>query len=216
MYICDFAHQAILTIVNNESQISEFIREYEGKPFKGPNSLAVGNDGTIYFTDSGPFGESTLHNPTGSVFSITKANDTELLQPLALECLAYPCGIAIAPNQNILYVAETLQNRILRFIQKPAGVFHFSVFYQFSGYLGPTAIETDHKGNLYVARFDFQEGGAAEGMISVISSEGQLITEINIPGCEITGLKFDNEKKYLYISEASTKKIYRLENTFEE
>ena len=53
------------------------------------------------------------------------------------------------------YVAELLANRILRFAARPAGVYHQSVFHQFAGRMGPSALAIDEDGNLYVARYDF-------------------------------------------------------------
>lgn len=47
-----------------------------------------------------------------------------------------------------------MKNRVLRFFQKPEGVFHSSVFCQFSGGVGPNAIAIDSKGNVYVAQYD--------------------------------------------------------------
>lgn len=56
------------------------------------------------------------------------------------------------------YVAEQMKNRVLRFFQKPEGVFHSSVFCQFSGGVGPNAIAIDSKGNVYVAQYDIAGG----------------------------------------------------------
>jgi len=53
MYICDQGCSAILTARKDGSELTEFVKEYEGKPFKGPNSATVGRDGAVYFTDSG-------------------------------------------------------------------------------------------------------------------------------------------------------------------
>ncbi len=48
-----------------------------------------------------------------------------------------------------------MTNRVLRFVQRPVGVFHSSVFFQFSGRMGPSAVCCDSDGNVYVARYDF-------------------------------------------------------------
>ena len=48
-----------------------------------------------------------------------------------------------------------MRNRVLRAVQRPVGVWHVSVFYQFSGGVGPIACGTDSNGNVYVARQDF-------------------------------------------------------------
>jgi sugar lactone lactonase YvrE len=161
LYICDFAHQGILIKKYDENQLSEYIKEYEGRYLKGPNSIIFDSNGTLYFTDSGPIGETSIQRPQGSVFCIVSGGD-ELLQPIALECLAHPSGLALSPMGNILYVAETMKNRILRFVQKPLGVWHYTVFHQFSGGFGPTALACHpNTGELFVANFDF------EGMIYI-------------------------------------------------
>jgi hypothetical protein len=54
------------------------------------------------------------------------------------------------------FVAETMQNRVLRFYQQPLGVYHGSVFYQFNGGVGPTALTMDDSGNLIVAHADIR------------------------------------------------------------
>ena len=92
----------------------------------------------LFFTDSGPLGESSLENPTGSIFAIDLG--VSMLKPIVYGKLAHPCGVALSPSENILYVAETLNNRILRVVIHSSGVYHTSVFHQFSGRLGPTAL----------------------------------------------------------------------------
>mmetsp|Transcript_19331 Transcript_19331/g.33244 ORF Transcript_19331/g.33244 Transcript_19331/m.33244 type:complete len:289 (+) Transcript_19331:96-962(+) len=209
-YICDSGNRSILTM-NEAGDWMEFVTEYEGKPFKGPNSIVCDSKGAIYFTDSGPLGETTLQRPRGSIFTITA--DGQLLQPLAHECLAHPCGIALAPSQSTLYVAETMQNRVLRLVQRPAGVFHMSVFHQFSGALGPTALACDANGFLYVARYDFAStpGGEGEqGTISVLSPSGYIEYEMPCPAPQITGLTFHKtQRNLLYVTEGSTDCVYR-------
>jgi len=76
----------------------------------------------MFFTDSGPLGTTSLQSPKGSLFMISV--DGELLKPILLECLAHPSGVALSPDESVLYVAETMQNRVLRCVQRPAGAYH--------------------------------------------------------------------------------------------
>lgn len=46
-----------------------------------------------------------------------------------VENLAYPSGVALSPCGKYVYVAEMMKNRVLRFFQKPEGVFHGSGMY---------------------------------------------------------------------------------------
>ncbi len=53
------------------------------------------------------------------------------------------------------YVAEMMQNLILRFFQHPVGVYHGSVFYQLAGGVGPISLVIDHATDqLLVGQFD--------------------------------------------------------------
>ena len=207
------AHQRILCQSESEGnklEVTEIVKDYEGKPLLGPNSLAFNEANSyIYFTDSGPLGESTLSNSAGSIF----AADLELLvlKPIALNCLAHPCGIVSSPDGKYLYVAETLKNRVLRISQSPPGVHHLSVFYQFNGRLGPTALAISENGLLYVARYEFRDNASA-GLVSIIDPEGNSLGSFNLPdGSEITGLYFSKSApNLLYITESSTNMCYRV------
>lgn len=179
--------------------------------FKGPNSATIDSAGNLYFTDSGPFGETSLVEPTGSVYIVTGEAQNRILRPMVYERLAYPTGIAIGPKESMVFVAEMAANRILRFTQKPIGVWHPTVFIQFAGRMGPTALTWDeNKQVLYVARFDISEV-TDKGIISVVNIEGQIIKEINIPGPQITGLTLSPDGTYLVVSEGSTNTLYRVQ-----
>jgi DNA-binding beta-propeller fold protein YncE len=91
-------------------------------------------------------------------------------------------------HASFRYVAETMQNRVLRFFQQPTGVYHGSVFYQLSGGVGPSSIVLDQASNqLYVAHYDVRDS-ANEGTILVLSSAGKLLRTISVGGPEISGL----------------------------
>lgn len=59
---------------------------------------------------------------------------------------------------GLSYVAEMMTNRLLRFFQKPGGVYHGSVFYQFSGGIGPSAVAVAKDGTIYVTHYDIATG----------------------------------------------------------
>lgn len=61
------------------------------------------------------------------------------------------------------------------------GVYYTTVFYQFSGRFGPTAIAIDPNGLIYVARFDFTDI-SDEGVITVLNSKGEVETDLTIYG----------------------------------
>jgi len=211
-FVCDAAHQAIFRISKSEheheprQQIEPYVREYEQAQFLGPNSLCLSRNGMLYFTDSGPFGETSLQNPRGSVFAISSS--TQLLIPLCLHTLAHPCGLALSPDEKNIYVAETSMNRILRFSQHPPGIFHCSVFAQLSGRFGPTALAVRDNGDIFVAHYDFAEN-TENGNILILDSEGKETGNIVVPGPEVTGLCLTPDQRHLLITEKSTTSLYR-------
>jgi sugar lactone lactonase YvrE len=128
-FIADLAHQAILsqTVVDQRIEITPVIKDFDGSALKGPNSMVLSEkNNTLFFTDSGPLGESSLEAASGSLFAIDLS--VSMLKPIVFGKLAHPCGVAMSPNENVLYVAETLANRILRIAIHSSGVYHTSVF----------------------------------------------------------------------------------------
>ena len=211
-YIADMAHQRILcmTPVEDGFEATPIVNDYEGKPLLGPNFLALNEQSNcLYFTDSGPIGETSISNPIGSIFAADL--DSLTLKPIALKCLAYPSGIAITKDGKVIYVAETNLNRILRISQSPLGVHHISVFFQFSSRLGPSAVAVSENGFIYVANYDFSEY-SKHGVISILNPEGVLINRFTVPSApEITSLQFSKKKSnILYITESTNSTCYKV------
>lgn len=173
LYVADFGHSAILA-VQKDGQQELVVGVYEDKPLRGPNCITMVN-GDIFFTDSGIFGETGLHSPTGSIFTITNSPSGQILKPISLGNLAHPTGIVVTPDGKFMYVtiatalhslsvlmvsgryvAEMMTNRILRFFQQPAGVYHGSVFHQLAGGVGPSCLAIDESGHLYVGHFELR------------------------------------------------------------
>lgn len=215
-FIADQAHQAILsqTVNENRIEITPVIKDFDGSALKGPNSMVLSEkNNALFFTDSGAMGESSLESPSGSLFAIDLS--VSMLKPVIFGKLAHPCGVALSPSENVLYVAETLNNRILRVVIHSSGVYHTSVFHQFSGRLGPTAIAVAPNGQVFVARFDFTECNK-NGIISILDDEtGNCEEELLVQDCsELTGLYFSKvQEDILYATESSTNSLLKIQVT---
>ncbi|KAL0583571.1 hypothetical protein ABG067_006489 [Albugo candida] len=206
LHIVDAAHAAILRS-DSSNQPEVLVTSYEDQTFRGPSSIILFNDGTIFFTDSGPFGETTLENRRGSVFCIGPSpSGDKTLRPLLYECLAHPCAISKV-NDDVLLVAEMMMNRILRLVRTPGNIYHSSVFYQCGGGLGPSSVICDTKGNIFVGHYDFAHT-ATKGHISVLNERGAITHTLQVPGPEITGLCLSRDEAFVYVTESSTNSIY--------
>eukprot|EP01084_Bolivina_argentea_P161681 281444_1 len=207
MIICDPSSLALLTTSSdNKTQTSTLCNEYENESFRGPSHSVIHSNGCKFFTDGGPLGDTALQHPKGSVFCI---NTEGILRPLAYQCLAQPTDLAFSPNEKCLYVAEMLRNRILRFVETNNGLFIYSVFYQFSGGVGPTGIDVDADGNLFVTRFE-HKGLNTCGQLTVIDPLGKLVAEMETVAPEVTGVAYDKQSNMVYITEVSTNSIFQI------
>lgn len=156
LHVADAGHGAVLRVDGASSQPGVLVRAYEDRALRGPNGLAFAADGALFFTDSGPLGETTIEQPRGSVYCIASSpSGGQVLRPLALECLAHPWGIAVSSNPDAVFVAETMRNRVLRLRARPGNAYHTSVFHQFAGGMGPSCVACDINGLLYVGHYDF-------------------------------------------------------------
>ena len=211
LHIADSAHQAIISQTQGEGEnkveMNPLVKDYENCPLLGPHTLMFSpTNNTLYFTDSGVMGMTNLEAPKGSLFCIDFEYD--VLKPLAYHCLAQPTGV-VASSDGRIYVSETCANRIIRFVKSSSGVYHASVFFQFAGKYGPTALAMNHNDLLYVARYDFI---GPDGLINVISPNGDLVQEITVPGCPvITGLSFSKSNPdLLYVTEITHNTMMKL------
>ena len=218
-YFTDIANSVIYCKKPNVEKPEVLVRDYEGNPLIGPTSISFNSeDNSILFCDGGYFESTSLNNPSGSVYHVDLDSHTTV--PIIDKCLAYPADIIFEGLIGTGYVAETFANRILRITENPQGVFHTSVFYVFNGRVGPTAITSDDQGNIYVARFEFQnKDETVNGLISVINKDGYLIGELEVPKMsEITGMyipkKFIDESKEMDNNVKTNVFLYFTEKNF--
>jgi len=140
---------------SKNADLQILIKDYESNPLKGPTSIAFNIDENgLFICDAGNFGTTSLNRALGSLYYVEL--DNKITRGLLVNCLSYPADLIYDNSNQILYVAETFSNRIIRLIQSPPGSYHSSIFHQFNGRVGPTAITMDELGNIYVARYEFQ------------------------------------------------------------
>jgi sugar lactone lactonase YvrE len=189
-YIADSAHQSVLakSLEDKTTEFTQIVSDFEGQSLEGPSNLMLDCSGKyLYFTDSGPFGETNIENPVGSVFVIDLEDAS--VSPLAFRCLAYPADLTFDKDETVLYVAETFRNRVLKFYLDES-VSTFTVFHQFNGRMGPTAVAVNNDNLLFVARFE-KMSHCLDGEICVLQKSGKIQQRIVLPDYpEINGISF--------------------------
>lgn len=136
-----------------------------------PNDIALANSGMIYASDpnwADNTGQLWRLNPDGS-FTLLEAN------------MGTTNGIELNPEQNRLYVNESVQRRVWVYdVTAEGDLANKRLFHQFDDH-GLDGMKTDSQGNLYIARY-----GA--GRITVLSPEGKVLKKLPLIGQHPTNI----------------------------
>ena len=92
------------------------------------------------------------------------------LKSLCLRKLAFPTGLEVDDEEKYLLVCEMGQNRVLRFVLDDNLSGNYTVFHQFSGRFGPSAI-CCYDSKFYVSLFEFSEL-SSKGEVVALASNG--------------------------------------------
>ena len=166
--ICDSKLASVRRFDSEGNFVRDLVRGYcAGKKVSVPNDLVMGPLGNLFFTDS------VRH--TGRIFLLSGDKEKVLA-----DNLDYPNGIAISASGRWLYVAESYQNRILRFdISDPGHVKGFSVFADLPLHPSgreidnlPDGLAIDHAGNIWIAHYGM-------GCIPQYSPQAEYMTTIH-------------------------------------
>ncbi|MCW5732034.1 MAG: SMP-30/gluconolactonase/LRE family protein [Alphaproteobacteria bacterium] len=163
---------------------------FDGLPLRGPNDLVFDGHGGFYFTDRGKV-RMRDEDRTGIYYA--KA-DGSSIREIAFPMIS-PNGIALSPDDSVLYVAETMTGRVWAFDllgpgeidRRPwpsphggrllAGVGGFQLF---------DSMAVDGAGNVCVATL-------INGGITVISPDGAKVEHIPFPDSYVTNICFGGE-----------------------
>ena len=147
---CASVLRAIIRIDADGRQYTTLADRFEGHRFNGPNDVAIGPDGAIYFTDP------TLDLPKGQeqeipfqgVYRLDEKGNVQLL----VKDMSQPNGLAFSPDGKTLYVDDSEQKNIRAFDFASDGtVSHERIFGEENEPGGvPDGMRVDQHGNLYV------------------------------------------------------------------
>ncbi len=162
---------------------------YNGDSLNSPNDIVVKSNGNIYFTDP-PYGISAGEQQLSfcGVFLILPSNDSLVL---LVDSLAKPNGITFSPDEQRLYVCNSINGKVYYYELKPDGTLKpGKLFVKVNSEID--GIKTDLEGNVYVA--------AAFNGIKIYSPLGILIDSIAVPE-KTTNLAWgDKYRNTLYIT----------------
>jgi gluconolactonase len=125
------------------------VRPYLGRrnteSFKGLNDLTFDSRGNLYFTDQGQTG---LHDPTGRLYRLRPNGQLDQL----LNNAPSPNGLALSPDERVLYLGVTRGNAVWRVpLLEDGSVSKVGAFFTSYGPSGPDGLAVDAQGRVLVA-----------------------------------------------------------------
>ena len=167
--------------VNADGTVELLASSIAGHPLAGPNDLAFGPDGRLWFTDSGTEGDERypVREP-GRLYVMDSSRDGDLvLERPGL----YPNGIAF-DAEGRLHWTESMGHRVCRLEHGEA-----VTFAQLSDDHVPDGMAFAADGRLFVCT-------TVSGGVTVLSAEGELLEEVTIGECA-TNCIFDGPALYV-------------------
>ena len=198
--------------------LSSIRTDNQGNLFQSPNDLVADHKGGIYFTASG----SDNVTP-GKVFYIRP--DQSVIE--VASDMRFSNGVAMSPDTKLLYVVETMAQRILVFNVNADGTLdNRRVFINFPEVMAkasqaqsqsqmiynPDGIRADRHGNLFIGMYN---GGG----ITIFNPAGELIRQIALPGQHHANLAITPDETHLFatafsdVAKGSSRgALYKVEN----
>ena len=178
--------------------VRPYLSRRNSERFKGVNDLVFDSKGNLYFTDQGQTG---MHDPTGRVYRLRPNGQLDLL----LANAPSPNGLALSPDEKVLYLAVTRGNAVWRMpLLEDGSVAKVGQFFTSYGPSGPDGLAVDQHGRVIVANpglgYAWVLNPRAEPVIVLRSTEGMSLTNIAFGGAE---------HKTLYCTESVSGSILR-------
>jgi len=180
--------------------VRPFLERRNSERFKGINDLVFDKAGNLYFTDQGQTG---LHDPTGRLYRLRPNGQLDLL----LGNVPSPNGVALSPDERVLYLAVTRGNAVWRVpLLDDGSVSKVSTFFTSNGPSGPDGLAVDTKGRVIVAN-------PGLGCAWILDHQAQPDVVVRSPlGASLTNVAFGGpDRQTLYCTESVSGSILRIE-----
>jgi gluconolactonase len=173
MYIADYVGHTVYKLEMQTKTLSVHAHE---PSMNQPNDLAIMQNGIIFASDP------KWSDDTGQLWRIDIDGSVTLLE----QTMGTTNGLEVSPDEQTLYVNETVQQRIWVYdLDAHSNISNKRLFFQFDEFL-LDGMRCDINGNLYVTRY----GGSR---ITVLSPRAEHVRDISLFGTDCTNLAFGGE-----------------------
>jgi sugar lactone lactonase YvrE len=205
MLIADYTNHNILrvdmTVAAGAGSLAErngAIHIFAHEPaMNQPNDIAITANDLLFASDpnwAGEWGQVWRIDPNGAVTLLESEMGTTN-------------GIEVSPDEQTLYVNETVQRRVWAYDLAPDGsISNKRLFHQFPDHW-LDGMRCDVAGNLYVTRW-------GKGVIAKLSPQGELLGEIPLTGKKCTNIAFggpDGCTAYITVADRGNIETFRVD-----
>lgn len=178
--------------------VRPFLDRRNSERFKGVNDLVFDSRANLYFTDQGQTG---LHDPSGRLYRLRPDGRLDLL----LDNVPSPNGVALSPDERVLYLAVTRGNQVWRVpLLEDGSVSKVSAFFTSYGPSGPDGLAVDEAGRVIVAN-----PGLGYAWVLNHRAEPELVLR-SCAGMSLTNIAFGGPgRRTLYCTESVTGTVLR-------
>lgn len=203
LYLCEHKNRCI-SIIDSTGSRKILVSEYNGKKLNSPNDLVISRNNAVYFTDP-PWGLPKNQNDPAKELKfngVYRYANGKL--DLLIDSLMWPNGIALSPDQKILYVGAFNRNKPMWYkylLDNEGMIVSGSVLFDGSEYGTdhPDGMKADKDGMLYCT--------GPKGIL-VISPDGQLSGIMEFPELPANCAFGDADGKTLYVT--ARKGLYKV------
>ena len=203
LIICEHGNRRISRLEDDGTR-TVIVDSYEGSRLNSPNDAVFGSDGSLYFTDPSYGLEGLEESPLreldfNGIYRLSPDGELELL----VQDQSRPNGIALSPDEDVLYVANSDENQKvwMAYDLGEDGASNGRVFYDVNDQTAPGAadgLKVDLGGNLFAT---------GPGGVWVIGWDGVHLGTILMPEV-VANVAWGDDGQTLYMT-ASTG-VYRI------
>lgn len=189
--------------IENDLSLATLAQRFDRKLLNSPNDVTIDSAGNLYFTDP-PYGLAGKNESRdkelgfNGVFKLSPDGELKLLA----RDLTWPNGIALSPDEKILYVSVSDEQKpvvVAYGLNEKGGIESGKIFFNVSSFSKakqglPNGLKVDKDGNVFLA---------AAGGIFVINPRGKLLGRIFIADYT-TNCTWGDDGSTLYVTTAHT------------
>ena len=179
--LCEPGAHRIIRLTSDGNILGVAAELCQGEPLRAPNDLTLSSEGGWYFSDPG----GSRDAPVGTVHYVDPAGEVHL----AAGGLLVPNGLVLSPEGSLLYVTETVLNRVLVYpVESPGKLGPMRVFADLPGKpdgaeASPDGMTVDDEGRLYVAHLGMSS-------VEMLSPSGELLRSLPGGAYDVSNLTF--------------------------